>query len=124
MAGLVGKEMLVGLAFAFGIAALFAAVSAAGAILDLSIGFSLGGVVDPLTGTQSSLLQQLYTMIGVMVFIAIGGDGWVIAGLARSYEAVPLLDAPQLGSLTRARSSRSRASSSRRSRSARRSCSR
>ena len=102
MAGLVGKEMLVGLAFAFGIAALFAAVSAAGAILDLSIGFSLGGVVDPLTGTQSSLLQQLYTMIGVMVFIAIGGDGWVIAGLARSYEAVPLLDAPQLGSLTQA----------------------
>ena len=102
MAGLMGKEMLVGLAFAFGIAALFAAVSAAGAILDLSIGFSLGGVVDPLTGTQSSLLQQLYTMIGVMVFIAIGGDGWVIAGLARSYEAVPLLDAPQLGSLTQA----------------------
>ena len=102
MAGLVGKEMLVGMAFAFGVAALFAALSAAGAILDLSIGFSLGGVVDPLTGTQSSLLQQLYAMIGVLVFIAIGGDGWVIAGLARSYEAVPLLDAPQIGSLTAA----------------------
>ena len=102
MAGLVSKEMLVGLAFAFGIAALFAAMSAAGAILDLSIGFSLGGVVDPLTGTQSSLLQQLYAMIGVMVFIAIGGDSWVIAGLARSYEAVPLLDTPQIGSLTAA----------------------
>jgi flagellar biosynthetic protein FliR len=102
MAGLIGKEMLVGLAFAFGIACLFAALSAAGAILDLSIGFSLGGVVDPLTGTQSSLLQQLYAMIGVMVFIAIGGDGWVIAGLARSYEAVPLLDAPEIGSITQA----------------------
>ena len=102
MAGLIGKEMLVGMAFAFGIAALFAALSAAGATLDLSIGFSLGGVVDPLTGTQSSLLQQLYAMIGVMVFIAIGGDSWVIAGLARSYEAVPLLDAPQIGSLTQA----------------------
>ena len=38
------------MAFAFGIAALFAAMSAAGAILDLSIGFSLGGVVDPLVG--------------------------------------------------------------------------
>jgi flagellar biosynthetic protein FliR len=52
--------------------------------------------------TQSSLLQQLYAMIGVMVFIAIGGDGWVIAGLARSYEAVPLLDTPQIGSLVQA----------------------
>jgi flagellar biosynthesis protein FliR len=102
LAALMGKEALVGMAFSFGIAALFAALSAAGAILDLSIGFMLGGVVDPLLGTQSSLLQQLYTMIGVLVFIAIGGDAWVIAGLARSYEAVPLLEWPQLGSITAA----------------------
>jgi flagellar biosynthesis protein FliR len=102
LAALVAKELLVGMAFSFGIAALFAAFTAAGAILDLSIGFMLGGVVDPLSGTQSSLLQQLYTMIGVLVFIAIGGDGWVIAGLARTYEAVPLLESPELGSLTAA----------------------
>jgi flagellar biosynthesis protein FliR len=100
LAGLMGKEMLVGMAFSFGIAALFAAMAAAGAILDLSIGFSLGGVVDPLSGTQSSLLQQLYSMIGVLVFIAIGGDGWVIAGLARTYDAVPLLASPDIASLT------------------------
>jgi flagellar biosynthetic protein FliR len=102
LGGLIAKELLVGLAFAFGIAALFAALAAAGAILDLSIGFMLGGVVDPLSGVQSSLLQQLYTMIGVLVFIAIGGDGWVIAGLARTYDAVPLLEWPELGSLTAA----------------------
>ena len=100
LGGLMGKELLVGMAFAFGIGALFAALTVAGSLLDVTIGFSLGGVVDPLSGTQSSLLAQLYTMIGVLVFIAIGGDGWVIAGLARTYEAVPLLDAPQLGSLT------------------------
>ena len=102
LAALAGKEMLVGMAFAFGIAALFAALSAAGAMLDLSIGFMLGGVIDPLAGTQSSILQQLYTMVGVMIFVAIGGDGWVIAGLARTYDAVPLLAAPDLGSLTAA----------------------
>jgi flagellar biosynthetic protein FliR len=102
LAGLMGKELLVGTAFAFCIGALFAALGAAGAILDLSIGFQLGGVIDPLAGQQSSLLQQLYAMIGVLVFIAIGGDGWVIAGLARTYDAVPLLDSPQLGSLTEA----------------------
>ena len=100
LAGLMAKEVLVGMAFSFGIAALFAALTAAGAILDLSIGFMLGGVVDPLSGTQSSLLQQLYTMIGVLVFIAIGGDGWVIAGLARTYDAVPLLASPDIASLT------------------------
>ncbi len=51
--------MLVGMAFAFGIAALFAALSAAGAILDLSIGFSLGGVVDPLRADKISQVQAL-----------------------------------------------------------------
>jgi flagellar biosynthetic protein FliR len=100
LAGLMVKELLVGMAFAFGIGALFAALSAAGALLDTMIGFSLGGILDPLTGNQSSLLTQLYAMIGVLVFIAIGGDAWVIGGLARTYTAVPLLDSPQIGSLT------------------------
>lgn len=102
IAGLLAKEGLVGMAFAFGIAALFAALAAAGAVLDLSIGFSLGGVVDPLSGVQSSLLQQIYAMLGVLVFVAIGGDAWVIAGLGRTYDAVPLLGTPAIGSITEA----------------------
>jgi flagellar biosynthetic protein FliR len=100
LGGLMVKELLVGMAFAFGIGALFASLQVAGSILDTVIGFSLGGIFDPITGTQSSLLAQLYAMIGVLVFIAIGGDGWVIAGLARTYDAVPLLESPELGSLT------------------------
>ncbi|MGI8781307.1 MAG: flagellar biosynthetic protein FliR [Solirubrobacteraceae bacterium] len=99
MSGLLVKELLVGMAFAFGIGALFAAMQVAGTLLDTMVGFMLGGILDPLTGTQASLLAQLYSMIGVLIFIAIGGDGWVIAGLARTYEAVPLLDSPQIGSL-------------------------
>src|SRR3954466_2947554 len=90
------KEMLVGMAFSFGLSALFAALSAAGSLLDTLVGFSFGALVDPLTGTQSSILSQLYAMVGALVFIAIGGDGWVIQGLARTYEAVPLLEGPQI----------------------------
>ena len=97
--GLVLKELLVGLAFAFIIGALFAAVAAAGALLDTLIGFSYGALVDPVTGNQSSVLSQLYSLVGILVFIAIGGDGWVIKGLARTYDLVPLLAAPALGSL-------------------------
>jgi len=99
LALLMVKEMLVGMAFSFGLSALFAALSAAGSLLDTLVGFSFGALVDPLTGTQSSILSQLYAMVGALVFIAIGGDGWVIQGLARTYEAVPLLEAPQIGSL-------------------------
>ena len=101
------KEMLVGMAFAFGIAALFAALSAAGALLDTIDRLHARRRRRPAhAARQSSLLTQLYTMIGVLIFIAIGGDGWVIAGLARTYEAVPLLEAPQIGSLDGGRAAR------------------
>jgi flagellar biosynthesis protein FliR len=96
---LVGKEMLIGLAFAFVVGALFTAVAVAGSLLDSSIGFSYGSLVDPFTGVQSSVLQQAYSLIAILVFIAIGGDGWVIQGLARTYEIVPMDQMPQLGSL-------------------------
>ena len=93
------KEVLVGLAFAFALAALFAAVSTAGAFIDTLIGFSYGALVDPVTGNQSSVLTQTYILVGVMVLIAIGGDQLMIKGLARSYDLVPLLDMPSLAGL-------------------------
>ena len=58
------------------------------------------------------------------IFIAIGGDAWVIQGLARTYEAVPLLERAR-HRLARARACRSpsAASSAPRCRSARPCCS-
>jgi flagellar biosynthetic protein FliR len=97
--GLIVKELIVGLAFAFALGAMFAAMQAAGALLDTLIGFSFGAMVDPVTGTQSTVLSQMYALVGVAIFIAIGGDGWVIKGLSRTYEAVPLTDAPAIGSM-------------------------
>jgi flagellar biosynthetic protein FliR len=90
------KEMLVGLAYAFALGALFAAVSTAGSFLDTLIGFSYGALVDPVTGNQSAVLTQAYILVGILILIAIGGDQLMIKGLARSYELVPLLDSPSL----------------------------
>ncbi len=99
LVGLVLKEMLVGLGFSFALAALFAAVQVAGSLADLMVGFSFGALVDPITGTNGGVLNQLYALVGVMIFVAINGDAWVIQGLARSYEAVPLTEAPAIGTL-------------------------
>jgi flagellar biosynthesis protein FliR len=99
LAGLVGKEMLVGAAFAFALGALFAAVSIAGTFIDTLIGFSFGAIVDPITGTQSAVISQLYGLIAIMIFIAIGGDAWIIQGLATTYDIVPLDGVPALGEM-------------------------
>ena len=96
---LILKEALVGLAFALTIACLFAALQAAGSLLDTFTGMAFAAIVDPLTGNQSAVIHHVYTMIGVAIFVAIGGDAWVIQGLARTYDAVPLLATPELGAM-------------------------
>ena len=55
--------------------------------------------MDPVTGNQSTVIAQLYSLFGVAILIAIGGDAWIIKGLGRTYDAVPMLDAPAIGSM-------------------------
>jgi flagellar biosynthetic protein FliR len=99
LGGLVVKEMIVGLAYAFAVAAVFGAVTVAGSFIDTLVGFSFGSLIDPLTGNQSMVISQVYSMVGLMVFIAIGGDGFMIQGLARTYQLVPVLKYPDLHAL-------------------------
>jgi flagellar biosynthetic protein FliR len=100
LGGLMLKEILVGTGFAFAISAMFAAVSAAGSFLDTMIGFSFGSLIDPINNGQSGVLSQLYSLVGVMVFVVIGGDAWVIRGLAGTYETVPMQSTPDIGAMT------------------------
>jgi flagellar biosynthetic protein FliR len=99
LAALILKELLVGLAFAFSISMMFAAVSTAGSLLDMMIGFSFGSIVDPLSGNQSALLSQVYGLVAVAVFIAIDGDAWIVQGLARTFDLVPLTGSPNIDGL-------------------------
>lgn len=96
---LVMKELLVGLAFAFSLSLMFAAVSTAGAFLDMLVGFSFGSILDPLTGNQSGVLTQLYGLVALAVFVAIDGVSWIVSGLARTYDLVPLTAAPDVRAL-------------------------
>lgn len=102
IAGLALKEILIGLGFAFSIACLFAAVDAAGSMIDTQIGLSYGSLINPVDNTESGSISQLYSMVGILVFIAIDGEAWVIRGLGRTYELVPMLSTPSLTKLTQA----------------------
>ena len=94
------KEILVGIVFALILACFFAALRVAGSVLDLVAGFGFGALVDPVSGNNSTMLANLYAMFGIAVFIAIGGDSWVIQGMAKTYDAVPLLDSPSIPTAT------------------------
>jgi len=100
-AGLLVQETLVGIAFALALGVLLAAVQAGASLLDTLVGFSFGSLVDPLTGVQAAVLGQVYTMFALMIFVLMNGVELMVAGLARSYELVPLGSFPSFGSLGR-----------------------
>jgi flagellar biosynthetic protein FliR len=99
VAGLIVVQVLVGLAFAFAVAALLTAVQTAGGLADIASGFSFGATVDPINGNQGGAFARLYMMIGTAMFIAIGGDAWMLRGISRTFKLVPLTKAPQITSL-------------------------
>jgi flagellar biosynthesis protein FliR len=98
-AGLIVKELLVGGAFSFTLCALFAAVGVAGTFLDYFMGLSYGSLVDPVSGNNTTVISQLYSLIGVMIFMVIGGPEWVLAGFDRTFDIVSLTETPSISTL-------------------------
>ena len=102
VAGMMVVQILVGILFAFAIGALMAAVQTAGGLADIFSGLSFGATVDPINGNPGGVFSEFYALIGAMLFIAIGGDAWMLRGIARTFTLIPLTKAPQLGSLANA----------------------
>ena len=100
VAGMIVIQVLVGLAFAFAVGMVLTAIEAAGALTDMVAGFSYGSVVDPINGNQGGTMTNLYSLVGLAMFIAIGGDAWTLRGLQKTFDLVPLTKAPQIASLT------------------------
>jgi flagellar biosynthesis protein FliR len=94
------EQLVIGSALAFGVAAVFAAVEMAGSLVDLSIGFSLAQVINPTLNTSSTALSQVYSLAATMVFLSTGAHEVLIAGVVRSFTAIPLDQSPQIGAMT------------------------
>jgi flagellar biosynthetic protein FliR len=94
------KEVAVGLVFAFAIGVISAAIQAGASLLDTIIGFSFAAILDPVTGHQSAVLAQFYSVFALAIFLIVGGDHMMIMGLAKSYEIVPLDVFPSFATIT------------------------
>jgi flagellar biosynthetic protein FliR len=90
---------MVGLAFAFALSLLMAGLEAAGSLVDLGSGFSYGSLINPLNGEQGAVMARFYSLFGTLIFLVIGGDGWTLRGLGRTFQLVPLTRGPQLKAL-------------------------
>lgn len=83
-------EVLAGLGLGAFVFILFAALQAAGELLDLQVGFSLGGVIDPLSGNMSAPIGRLQQLLGIAILFSINGHLLVLRAFVESVHAAPL----------------------------------
>jgi len=83
-------QLLVGIAIGFVARTIFFAVQTAGGIVSLQIGLSIAAVLNPLTNEADPILGQLYTIMVGMTFLALNGDAYLVASVARSFDLAPL----------------------------------
>jgi flagellar biosynthetic protein FliR len=84
------QEMLIGATMGVITFMVFAAVQAAGDLIDVFGGFSLAAAFDPLSMNMNSVHGKLFSMLGMMLLFASDAHLLVIGGLLRSFEAIPL----------------------------------
>ena len=84
-------QLVVGLALGFLVFLVFAAVQSAGALIDLFGGFTLAQAYDPQSQVNGAQFTRLFQMASLALLFASGGYQLIVAGLVRSFDAVPLV---------------------------------
>ena len=67
-----------------------ATITAGGDMINTQMGLSSAMVLDPTTRAQTSIIGNLFTLAGVIIFMAIGGLYWLIDAFIRSFEIFPM----------------------------------
>jgi len=87
---LILKELGVGVIVGFVANLVFSALQMAGGFIGLQIGFSLANVLDPLYSQSVSILDQLYTVLAGLIFLAIDGHHMLILAIQQTLDLVPI----------------------------------
>lgn len=87
---LIFKELLVGAAMGLTGQLVFAGLQMGGELMSVNVGLSFASVVDPVNQSQGSIVAQLFGLLGVLVFVGVGGDEYYIRALAHSFDVVPV----------------------------------
>ena len=89
-------QVVVGTAMGFVTYLLFAAVAAAGSLIDVFGGFSLAQGFDPLSMNMNTVFGKFHQLLATMLLFATGGHLLVIGGLLKSFDALPLGEMPDV----------------------------
>lgn len=90
-AGGVIEQVIIGISIGFIASLYFSILDTSGKFYSTQMGFGMINVFDPIHGTQVSVMEQLQTFFGFLLFIAVGGPEQLIMAVTRSFSIVPVL---------------------------------
>ena len=86
----VAQQLLIGVALGFALQIVFDALGLAGQLLANSMGLSFAFNVDPLRGSSTAALGQLYIILATLVFLSLDGHLALIQVLADGFKPMPI----------------------------------
>jgi flagellar biosynthetic protein FliR len=89
---LIVSEAVIGILIGFLVSIIFAAFQLAARFFSFQMALGIAEVVDPLSQVGITLVGQLWTLMGIMVFIAIDGPHMLVMATYESYSSIYLFD--------------------------------
>lgn len=66
------------------------AIEAGADMINMQMGLSSAMVLDPTSQTQISIMEKLFAIVGILIFIELGGIYWLFQAFMRSFELFPI----------------------------------
>lgn len=90
-------QVVIGGGLGFLVALVFSAVQSAGNVIDLFGGFQMAAAFDPMQMTSGAQFARLYQITALVLLFVTDGYQMVLAGLVRTFDALPLGASLDLG---------------------------
>ncbi len=87
------QQVVIGVALGFALHIIFDAVEVAGQLIANGMGLSFAYNIDPVHGTETPVLGQLYGILVLLTFLALDGHLRLIETLAASFRTLPVGEA-------------------------------
>ena len=90
IAFVVAQEVLVGIAMGFLLQMIFDALIVAGQTIAMSMGLGMATLVDPQRGMTVPVVSQFFVILGMLIFLSLGGHLALFEMLAGSFTLLPV----------------------------------
>ena len=84
------QEVSIGVIIGFVASILFAAVTTAGDLIGMQIGYSMAQIFDPANETDSGVITSFYVILAGLLFLYLDGHHLILSAMTRSFEILPI----------------------------------